>query len=899
MGIYMDHGSVETKNHEIAGNWTLSDATTMRRASITPLLRSVIAQSTIWMPGTHKPQAHSEKPWVTSKCEFFQILRVFSNITSIFKYYEYFQILRVFSNITSKWQNLKNGHFSFSRVPRHQKLCYDRNAGTNGARMKQIQHLLLYIHILLVAFRLTLFNCCECAGHAMNSFICHWYNCQKKLTIVQVCNCARHQKLCCDRNHKCCYNRNQRFCYGRSGGTNCVRVKEFMIFYCFTVLHLQTVCISFWMAGLTPAMLLWRPQRGQCASHYHSCCFPTDHLRTSQRIYACPRHVCIPMYNHGPHPVILRPYILQPKWPLPQIFSMPYNMLLSLYPLYRTLALLSSHTTLYCCPRTFSSLRALCTRNHLCPCMGAGILMSINTSFYDFRACFLFCLWILHRLFLLYIDNIIRRACDVIIRMLSRSAKKLHNATRDVLTTEMPDFLWAHVFMFATQSLQKDFFVYKTVCKKWQQFSLEAPALCILEPQFTELTDRGCVILSESCKSLRFLHLFQCDITDMGLRALARLPFLATLYLLESMTVTSEGIQALGALTQLKELNIGDVCQEEEHGLKLDFVRKLKGLTKLRLYNLKITDVGLAGLKGMTSLVSLFLLGCHGSVTTPAILSALQHLDKLQSFTSLFHDEFIAGHIDIGKILSVLPKPRSLESVQTTIDDSKACILRDLCPELRVLGNQPCAVSPLTDIGIRSIFCTTHCLSERLYPDLNICTRFSVCQSTDHYPLHIPLFCIRAICDLTLLTELHLHGLHRCSEDCLYALSKLVNLQKLALASVENFCDDTLIALAPLVKLEVLTLNSILIQGSGFKYLHGLKKLHSLTLEACPRLDDHGVLEIAHAFKALRDLTICGYVYDPSIVCFYLTQCASPTLTHVSICGLGYRICSASFQCDS
>ena len=107
----------------------------------------------------------------------------------------------------------------------------------------------------------------------------------------------------------------------------------------------------------------------------------------------------------------------------------------------------------------------------------------------------------------------------------------------------------------------------------------------------------------------------QCDITDTGLRALTKLSFLSEFKLKkkwhyskkESTKVTSDGLQALGALTELKTLWLNGMCCKEQHGLKLGFVTKLKRLRELDLDESKITDVGLAGLEGTTSLTTLSL----------------------------------------------------------------------------------------------------------------------------------------------------------------------------------------------------------------------------------------------------------------------------------------------------
>ena len=221
-----------------------------------------------------------------------------------------------------------------------------------------------------------------------------------------------------------------------------------------------------------------------------------------------------------------------------------------------------------------------------------------------------------------------------------RSGKKLRNIKLLRFKTKLPDVLLARVLQFATRSLKNDFFTYMGVCTKWHRCSVNHPVLQFLRPTLNKLKDRDCLTLSESCKSLRFLHL-RCDtrcITDKGLRALTRLSSLLYFTLSATSvnqsigTVTSNGLQALGDLTQLKHLYIGNVCRGEWHGLKLGFVTKLKCLQKLYLDGSKITDVGLAGMEGTSSLTTLSMLNCHGTITTAALLRVVRHLNKLQKF---------------------------------------------------------------------------------------------------------------------------------------------------------------------------------------------------------------------------------------------------------------------------
>ena len=78
----------------------------------------------------------------------------------------------------------------------------------------------------------------------------------------------------------------------------------------------------------------------------------------------------------------------------------------------------------------------------------------------------------------------------------------------------------------------------------------------------------------------------QCGVTDTGLCALTKLSslFEFRLTLRYPTAVTSDGLQALGALTQLKKLDLSCVCHTEQLVINLAFVRKFKCLRELYFF---------------------------------------------------------------------------------------------------------------------------------------------------------------------------------------------------------------------------------------------------------------------------------------------------------------------------
>ena len=284
---------------------------------------------------------------------------------------------------------------------------------------------------------------------------------------------------------------------------------------------------------------------------------------------------------------------------------------------------------------------------------------------------------------------------------------------------KLPDAILTRVFQFATQNLRKDYFTYITVCMKWRRSSQQYPVLQFVKPFYNKIGDRGCLALSESCKSLRFLHLEQCDITDTGLRALAKLSSLFELWLQRLTAVTSDGLQALGALTQLNNLLLFGLCRgAEQHGINLAFVTKFKCLRELRVIYSKITDTGLAGLVGTSSLTALGLDGHGGDrdafYTMPVLLRVMKHLHELQDL-SLSQQYHRSSLIDVAKVVQTLPKQhllRTLDLQGFMFDESIALAVRDGCTGLTSLDVDSCG---MTDDAIRSHFCTTPSISPKTF----------------------------------------------------------------------------------------------------------------------------------------------------------------------------------------
>jgi Leucine-rich repeat (LRR) protein len=128
-----------------------------------------------------------------------------------------------------------------------------------------------------------------------------------------------------------------------------------------------------------------------------------------------------------------------------------------------------------------------------------------------------------------------------------------------------------------------------------------------------------------ACTKLRLRN----GVTDEGMHALCgRLPALETLFLYGVTSLTADGLLAVGGLTALTYLDLGD-CNVTDAVL-----RELRGLTELSTLDLVectlVTDVGVRELRDLTALRTLNLSFC-----THVTHAGLQHLMSLTALSEL------------------------------------------------------------------------------------------------------------------------------------------------------------------------------------------------------------------------------------------------------------------------
>jgi len=142
----------------------------------------------------------------------------------------------------------------------------------------------------------------------------------------------------------------------------------------------------------------------------------------------------------------------------------------------------------------------------------------------------------------------------------------------------------------------------------------------------TLVGDEAVQLLPRQFPKLKKLRLARTQVTGGGLAPLSELPQLEDLDLSECSQVFDDGMEAVGALSTLKRLNLWRV-QITDAG-----VQKLTGLTQLEYLNLdntQLTDASLSALSGMTRLTFLHL----GS--TAITDAGLVHLEPLAGLKDL------------------------------------------------------------------------------------------------------------------------------------------------------------------------------------------------------------------------------------------------------------------------
>lgn len=172
------------------------------------------------------------------------------------------------------------------------------------------------------------------------------------------------------------------------------------------------------------------------------------------------------------------------------------------------------------------------------------------------------------------------------------------------------------------------------------------PGLERLDLWNAPITDGGLVHLKH-LPNLRSLQLSYTRITDSGLRRLAELATLESLTFAPTAGVTNGGLEHLQALPALHSLTLGHSDRLGDRTLEV--VKGMKGLRRLTLWELPITDEGMKHLTGMTRLTDLQI------TNAPITDDGLGHLTGLKELRNLSVPKTRITEDGIRKLKQALP----------------------------------------------------------------------------------------------------------------------------------------------------------------------------------------------------------------------------------------------------
>lgn len=405
------------------------------------------------------------------------------------------------------------------------------------------------------------------------------------------------------------------------------------------------------------------------------------------------------------------------------------------------------------------------------------------------------------------------------------------------------------------------------------------------------LTDEAIVNISH-LQSLQALSLDGCRcITDFSLAALADMYNLRKLGLSQCDLITNEGLKALEHLQRLQEISLGWCRQVSDAGIQTLTAQpgRSSNLQILRLARCPITDEGVQYLGGLAALEELDLNGCCRISSAPLGKA----LEKMLCLTVLdvSHCPGILRSDWQGKIRNV----KTLELCYSAVKDIHLTKLVNL-PMLEELNLDSCPIgdlaiqhfanhnvlpnlvsldladSDISDLGMVQIAKFTklkrlslfYCsISNRGLRHLSILTELRVLnldsrdisddglrhlqhlkqlKSLDIFSGRVTDLGCTYLSKIKTLESLELCGGGVRDAGCA-SLAKLENLTSLNLSQNERITNRGAAALAALSKLKALNLSHTRVNASALRYFSGLMNLQSLALYGCLGVDNTYTLD--------------------------------------------------------
>jgi hypothetical protein len=361
--------------------------------------------------------------------------------------------------------------------------------------------------------------------------------------------------------------------------------------------------------------------------------------------------------------------------------------------------------------------------------------------------------------------------------------------------------------------------------------------LSVQAPWLETLDLSGCRKLKDeslkhlpSMHGLRILRLANTNVTCAGLEKLwSRFGSLETLNLRNSR-LNDAGMDAVGSLPNLQELDIS-LCKAISDKC-LSALFRLSKLKSLQLVcNSQLTDDGLKGLNTLTVLEFVDL-GCVYTVGV-ATVSALAQIKTLK-------------HLSLSRCRSVTDtgaKQLSACTQLTHLDLAESrCITDATLAELGRLQN-------LHSLNLTQCSITDHGITLLATVPLKMLSLDGCYRLTDA--------CLPGLGCLTELQVLNFSNAYNLSGLGFHHLARLEKLRSIYLSHCFALCDAALIELADAVPwLQSLTLNFVKVTDEGAVHLAAMTGLESLTISNCD-ISDRTVTALS-SLPCLQELNLTG-----------------------------------------
>jgi len=383
-----------------------------------------------------------------------------------------------------------------------------------------------------------------------------------------------------------------------------------------------------------------------------------------------------------------------------------------------------------------------------------------------------------------------------------------------------------------------------------------------------------------SLPKLQILFLYECEVTNEGLRWVGQMKELRSLEL-DGNLFDDRGLKQLASLSKLVSLKLYYASDVADGGLAAA-LSGMKSLQFLWLGGNNIPDTELAGFSGMKSLRFLMFEGGH---TTDAGLAHLGDLDSLETLHLVISKDGIRGPglkylptANLHHLILQHPTDKSLEFVGRLHD------LRILHLDLR---NLPLADPSVTDKGLvclhdlsrLEVLLASHAKIsgaglehltalkklELDYASLNSANLKSLAPLKELRFLDLswtPIDgdCLKYLGGLRNLEDLNVRGT-RINNESFRCLDTLASLRRLDLTRCSCIDDGAAVFLGKLANLESLELSDTRLTEAALSYFHSLTKLKSLYLPNVSRRIDRSE-ELKRLQQALPKCQIISYPPD-------------------------------------